>query len=348
MDNNYEVTNQQNLTQEQQQKAYYDAMLQIKEEEKNKKKQKRKKKLIILGAILCFFALLIGGNILKTILFPENIIGNVAISNHNLVSYTVNENTNSDRDDYVEKVQNQISTFVGEDDISDNKIQKKLYKQGKRAYKSKAYLGAIQIWENCTEYKDTQDLLDETHYEVAELYKEQQSFSYAASHYEKSNGYADSVEQAKECNYQFALYELKEGKYSTACLYIESNELLDYKEARKAYLWGTLYTKFDKTVNSVKTAVRSSCKDPSSYIDYGVDVTYTFKENKKENSKADFSITVKHTYSATNSFGGRITDSYSYTTDVSTIDLYGMTYDEAYRVAQLSIDSLLKECGYTY
>ncbi|MBQ8765993.1 MAG: hypothetical protein IJZ16_04255 [Clostridia bacterium] len=352
MDNNYEsATKQQELSFDEQQKAYYNAMQQIKDEEENKKKAKKKKKLIIICIIILLPYLLIGGFLgaiyLEATLFPESVISNTAINNYNLVSYEVNENTNSDRDDYIEKVNNSITEFVGENDITSEKIQKKLYKQGKKAYKSEAYLGAIQIWEKCAEYEDTQELLNETHYKVAELYKEQQSLSFAASHYKNSNGFSDSAEQAKECNYQFMLYELKEGKYTTACLYAETNELFDYKETRKAYFWGVVYAKCDATVDLVKSAVQMSCKDPSSYWDMGVVANYSLVVNTIADKEALLRISVEHTYSATNSFGGRVTDTYSYTSDAGTISLQGMSLDEAYRVLELSIDTLLVECGYT-
>lgn len=348
MDNNFEtLQNQQNLSAEQQQQAYFSAMQQMKDEEKKQKKEKRKKKLVVMGAIIGVFILLIGWNLLKTVLFPENVIGNTALSDTD-ISYIVNENTNNVRDTYLEKIDTQITNFVGDDDINDKKIQKKLYKQGKRAFDDEAYLGAIQIWKNCVEYKDTQELLNEANYNVGLLYEENKSYSYAASCFKNSNGFSDAADREIDCNYQHVFTELKEGRYSVACLYAENFVLgkIDNENIRKAYLWGLIQAECDNTVSRVKTAVWSACKDPNSYRDLGTKCHFIFTEKKNSSTHGQLSVEVTHTYSATNSYGGRLTDSYSYTTEKEDFSLQGMTYKEAYRVACLSVDGLMTECGY--
>lgn len=350
MDSNFEnLQNQQGFSIEQQQQVCFEQMQQMQVEEKKGKKGKNKK-LAIIGIVLgslCFVALLIGNIYVFKVMLPENAISDAAISDSD-ISYVVNEDNNAVREEYLEKIDTEITNFAGDNDINDEKIQKALYRQGKRAFKEEAYIGAIHILEKCAEYDGAEELLNEANYKAGLLYEENKSFIYAVNCFNDSNGFSDAADRAIDCYYQAFLSHLNDGNYLYARIHAETSVLdkLDNENVRKAYLWCLVRDECNSAQDKVEAAVYQSCKDPSSYVSYGSKCYFTLSENTKSSTHCYLSIKVNHTYSATNSFGGRIKDSFSYTTEKEEFSLQGMTYDEAYRVASLSCSQLMSECGY--
>ncbi len=335
------VMEQKTLTAEEQQQAYLSAMRELEEEKKKEKKKKRKKRLLIFFGLVGVFIIYC---VVNLAVMAANSISETAINND--FSYIVNENSNTGREAYLEKIDNAVADYVGEKDIKSEKIQKHLYKQGKKALKEEEYLGAVQILNNCVEYEDASELLKEANYKAGLEFEKEGGYSYAATHFEKCGDYMDAKDRAKENNYQMFLKEINEGKMKIACLYAETNDLFGYKEANKAYLWALVQSECDSAKTSVSNAVKYSCKDPSSYQELYKKAYFNFNKNTKDLKTAKLSVEVNLKYSATNSFGGRVTDTYNYTTKAKTVNLRGLGYNEAYRVVCLNRTELLNECGY--
>lgn len=334
------VMEQKALTAEEQQQAYLGAMRELEEEKKKEKKKKRKKRLLIFFGLVGAFIIYC---VVGLAVMAANSISETAINND--FSYIVNENSNTGREAYLEKIDNAVADYVGEKDIKSEKIQKHLYKQGKKALKEEEYLGAVQILNNCVEYEGASELLKEANYKAGLEFEKEGSYSYAATHFEKCGDYMDAKDRAKENHYQLVLKEIADGKEGIACLYVETNELFGYKETNKAYLWALVQSECEAAKNAVSNAVKYSCKDPSSYLELSRKAFFYFNKNNSKTAKLSVAVTLR--YSATNSFGGRVSDTYKYTTKAETVDLLGYSYDEAYRiVVDLDRSELLSECGY--
>ncbi len=335
------VNEQKTLTTEEQQQAYLSAMKELEEEKKKEKKKKRKKRFFILLGIIGAFIVY---GIINLIIVAVNGISETAINND--FSYIVNESSNEGRETYLEKIDESIKSYVGDEDIKSEKIQKHIYKQGKKALKKEEYLGAVQILNNCSEYEDTAELLKEANYKAGLEFEKTGGYGYAASHFEDCGDYIDAKDRAKENHYQLVLTEIAEGKDSIACLYVETYKLFGYKEINKAYLWALVQSECENAKNAVSNAVKYSCKDPSSYLELSRKAFFNFNKNNSKTAKLSVEVTLR--YSATNSFGGRVSDTYKHTTKAETVDLRGYSYDEAYRiVADLDRSELLSECGYS-
>ena len=336
------VIEQKPLTTEEQQQAYLSAMRELENEKKKDKKKKRKKRALIFLGLVGVFVIFCVVKVAATL---WNSISETAINNE--YTYTTDESSNKGREAYLEKIDDAIEVYVGDGDIKSEKNQKHLYKQGKKVLEKEEYLGAVQILNNCSEYEDTAELLKEANYKAGLEFEKAGGYGYAASHFEDCGDYTDAKDRAKENHYQLVLKEIAEGKDSIACLYVETNKLFGYKEINKAYLWALVQSECDSAKDAVSKAVKYSCKDPSSYIELSRKAFFHFYENKKNSKTANLSVDVTLRYSATNSFGGRVSDTYEYSTKVKTVDLRGYSYKEASRfVIELSRNELLSECGY--
>lgn len=335
------VVEQKQLTAEEQQQAYLSAMRELEEEKKKEKKKKRKKRLLIFFGLVGAFIIYC---VVNLAVMAANSISETAINND--FSYIVNENSNTGREAYLEKIDNAVADYVGEKDIKSEKIQKHLYKQGKKALKEEEYLGAVQILNNCVEYEGASELLNEANYKAGLKFEKEGGYSYAATHFEKCGDYMDAKDRAKENHYQLVLKEIADGKEGIACLYVETNELFGYKETNKAYLWALVQSKCDNAKTAVSNAVKNSCKDPSSYRELSRKAFFYFNRNGKDSKTAKLNIEVTLRYSATNSYGGRVSDTYEYTTKAEKVNLRGFSYDEALRFVCLGRAEILSECGY--
>ena len=125
--------------------------------------------------------------------------------------------------------------------------------------------------------------------------------------------YKDSAEKAKESRYMsgIALAQSKDWEQSVVIFEELANE--DYRASKELYLYCDAQNRMNDAMDSATTTLKSRLKDPSSFQNLGNSCRYSFS-TKGSSLSIHINGTLK--YSATNSFGGRVTETYSYEKDI--------------------------------
>lgn len=352
-----EAAEQKNLTIEEQQQAYFNAMKAMEAEKQKemqewqaeKKKKRKKKALIILGIIAVCVLAIATVSVSNMIIAKNNPIYSAALTGNALL-YGVDETAEENRTKCAKAIEEAINAYVGDKDIKNEEIQQYLYKQAKLTLKKDVPYGAVLILGYCQENDDVNELLKKANYEAGKEFKKMGNSVIAAKHLWNSEDYKDGTELAKEYTYEYILEQVRTGNWGgwlKASTYAGDKRMKGYKETAKLYVWTKTQALCCSKAELAEVAIKNACKDPASYQKLSDNTSFSFNEKKTDSSKAEFKVNINIRYSATNSFGGRVSDTFQETIKMDDIDLMGLSYDEAFRVVGLSTDELLKECEVT-
>ena len=153
--------------------------------------------------------------------------------------------------------------------------------------------------------------------------------------------YKDSVAMADESNYLLAI------EYAESKCWEEARDLLEplaeknYKSARDLYTYCHIRVQADIKILSAESSLKSILKDPSSYQALQKTWSYNVAEESSGSYRVDFYITIK--YSATNSFGGRVSDVYEKNSYVFFKNSYGYSVKDIKDILGKSVSQITQE-----
>ena len=155
--------------------------------------------------------------------------------------------------------------------------------------------------------------------------------------------YKDSAEMAKECRYMMAVDLAKSKEWNEARKIFEELAPENYKSSRALYTYCDLWVNAELRVTSVENSLVSQLKNPSSYIATSKKWSYAMTERGE--SAVNVDLTIYITYSATNSFGGRVTDVYSANKQYVYSNPYGFTVDELRNILNSTVHLIVTDCS---
>ncbi len=337
------------------------------EAKKAKKKAKRKKRLKTFGIIIAAF-------IVFCVMSPTIFSASAKKAINKYISNP--ENSVSTLEELVDE--------YTEYEESDSKEAKTLFKLGKKAISKEEYGTAAYLLKVCSENTDTydSDIADEISKVDADKVTVEKANGYAAlvklgkdkgiTFDEKTNGTILNLAKQAEANKDYEavmnLYSaysgtedvtegLNNAKYNTAISYIEQElyylaaekfkELGNYKYSKHLYLWSEVETaKGVDNTDRARNELKSKLKDPSSYQENSA--TYTAVGSVREDRSGKQIVVIVYSarisYSATNSFGGRITDTYLWTHEkLGNLDAEGIPEGELTQFLRLSKTKVLEK-----
>lgn len=329
-----------NLNNADNEQAYLNALRTLEKEKadakKAKKKAKRKKRWKTFGIIVALF---VAFCVLSPTIFS-------ASAKKGIDKYISNP------EESVQTLEQLVAEYKEYED-SDSKEAKTLFKLGKKAISKEEYGTAAYLFEACSENTESYDgdIADEIIGVDAAGVAFEKASGYAAlvgvgkdkglTFDEKTSetilNFAKQAEANKDYEAAMNFYSvysgkeditegLKNAKYNTAIGYIEKElyniaaanfrELGNYKYSKHLYLWSEVQAaKAVDNTDRARSELKSKLKDPSSYQENSAfydAMGYVRKDrNGKQIVAIEYRVTIN--YSATNSFGGRITDNYLWT-----------------------------------
>ncbi len=322
--------------------AYLEAMRQLEQEKKDakkaKKKKRRKKVLIAFLVIIIGF---IAFMVISPSIFASDSIGNIKDYINNPEGRTVSL-------EYV------VNEYIGYDFHSEEKEMKNLFKLGKQAIEAEDYATGAYLLKHCIvfsdEYKEkiSKDIgdADEILLKGARAASKAQDYGVAAGIYAAYKGSENVKNEYNEACYQLAITYIADKKYTDASVSLRM--LGDYKYSKQLILW--LAVEQDKDFNDpskARSELKSRLKDPSSYQEVSATcwVSPMVREDKENGLYVKMVNYVSIKYSATNSFGGRITDSYYWNNDnyAAKIKVEGLSKSEAESVIKLKQKDIIEK-----
>ena len=148
--------------------------------------------------------------------------------------------------------------------------------------------------------------------------------------------YKDSEKMAIESRYQMAIMLAKDSKWGEALVIFDELEKSDYRASRGLEFYCAVKVEIKNTKTIAENKLIPTLKNPSSYTDYGFTCSSSVEEN---NGVIVVAVDGKLKYSATNSFGGVVTDTYAYNRNV-TMKGYDVTLAEAKDILSKTIDKI--------
>ncbi len=281
-----------------------------KAEKKAKKKKKRKKALIafliIIAAIILLFALM-----------PSIFAGD---SVSNIKKYI------SEPENRTSSLSHLVDEYIGYDFHSEEKEMKNLFKLGNQAIEKNDFETAAYLFKVCTDYseeyyekiaKENKDMnVDEIFLKGARASVESSDYKTAVELYSAYKGQEDIKNELKESKYNLAISYVEKEEFLSVYELLE--ELGGYRYSKKLLLWSRVESNKDfDASSSARSELKSKLKDPSSYQEISAYSWSTPIIRKAENGNPMIQIMryVSIDYSATNSFGGRISDTYYWDTE---------------------------------
>lgn len=176
------------------------------------------------------------------------------------------------------------------------------YSQAMKSFESKDYVRANELFSDLKDYKDSEEMANESLYLHA-----------------------------------VALAGKKEWKDARAAL--ETIADADYKASKKLYAYCDVYVQAEIQMQLAENKLKSNLKDPSSYVAYNREWSYSIRDNESGSSLiVDF--TFNFTYTAKNSFGGTVKESRSYDDTVYLSNKYGFTANELKDILEIGINKI--------
>ena len=322
--------------------AYLAAMRQLEQEKKDAKKAKKKKRK---KKVLIAFLVIIVGFILFMTVTP--MLG-AQDSINNLKDYIDNPEAREVSLSYL------VNEYVGYDFHSDEKEVKNMYKLGKRALEAEDYETAAYLLKYCiTESEDYAEKInkdlgnaDEILLKGARAASEAKNYDIAAEIYAAYKGSENIKNEYNEACYQLAINYIADKKYADASVALRM--LGDYKYSKQLKLWIEVEEEKDfNDPSKARSELKARLKDPSSYQETSATcwVSPMIREDQKDGLYVKMVNYVSIKYSATNSFGGRISDSYYWNSgDVSVkVKVEGLSKSEAESIIKLNNKEIVEK-----
>lgn len=322
--------------------AYLAAMRQLEQEKKDAKKAKKKKRR---KKVLIAFLVIIIGFIAFMVISPSIFAGD---SIGNIKDYINNPEGRTSSLEYV------VNEYIGYDFHSEEKEMKNLFKLGKQAIEAEDYATGAYLLKHCIafseEYKEkiSNDIgdADKILLKGARAAVKAEDYGVAAGIYAAYKGSENIKNEYNEACYQLAISYIADKKYADAS--VSLNMLGDYKYTKQLKLWLDVEKCKDfNDPSKARSELVSRLKDPSSYQEISTlcSVLPRVVEDKKDGIYVKMVNFVTIEYSATNSFGGRITDSYHWDSgDFSVkIKVEGLSKSEVQSVIKLKQKDIIEK-----
>ena len=322
--------------------AYLAAMRQLEQENKDAKKAKKKKRR---KKVLIAFLVIIIGFIAFMVISPSIFAGD---SIGNIKDYINNPEGRTSSLEYV------VNEYIGYDFHSEEKEMKNLFKLGKQAIEAEDYATGAYLLKHCIafseEYKEkiSNDIgdADEILLKGARAALKAEDYGVAAEIYAAYKGSENIKNEYNEACYQLAINYIADKKYADASVALRM--LGDYKYSKQLKLWLDVedYKDFNDP-SKARSELKARLKDPSSYQETSATcwVSPMVREDKTNGVYVKIVNYVSIKYSATNSFGGRISDSYYWNSgDVSVkVKVEGLSKSEAESVIKLKQKDIIEK-----
>lgn len=335
--NNNEVTNVQEANTE----AYLNAMRQLEQEKKDAKKAKRKKRR---KRIRNFFLLLIGAIIVLIVISPSLFAGD---SVSNIKDYI------NDPENRTQTLQAVVDEYISYDFHSEEKEIKNLYKFGNQAFDKGDIETAGYLFKICAEYSDEykDKILSDTSYDnmdalLADSAKkacESGNYSIAVDMYKSCENQESIATELKDANYNLAISFIKNNSYADAMAVLSETE--GYRYSNALAIWAEIADA--KTFNNdtvARSELKARLKDPSSYQETSANCCSlaTIREQDGEHYIQMVNY-VAIDYSATNSYGGRIKDTYYWNMDGKSISGAGYSKEELEAISVMKKSEVIEK-----
>lgn len=151
---------------------------------------------------------------------------------------------------------------------------------------------------------------------------EEKDYTRASELFVGLEDYKDSKKMASECNYLTAISLAEKKEWKAAREIFEKLADQNYKASKELYAYCHVWVQAEMKITSAENKLISQLKDPSSYQKMGADFSYTITDRSE--TALDLALTIHLKYSATNSFGGRVTDTYTNKATVVLSNMYGI------------------------
>lgn len=149
------------------------------------------------------------------------------------------------------------------------------------------------------------------------------------------------VDEINEMVREFAIKELEDYKYSGAAAWLKTLE--NTKQVNELAVWVGFREIMDEMFTLTENAIVSRLKNPLSFESYGRTFHYEITKSGNEN-EVIVGGSVEIDYSATNSFGARLTDTYWFECPKRTLDTLGLSKEEVEDIVTLDHDQILDRC----
>lgn len=140
---------------------------------------------------------------------------------------------------------------------------------------------------------------------------------------------------------QYIKEEFYDGNYIEVAEWLETEG--NTKGANELIVWSKFQSICDQNRNAAEDSLISRLKDPGSFMSYGSTFNYTITGSVSEN-QVIVSGSVKIDYSATNSYGGRLTNTYLFECPKRTLDTLGLSKEEVEEIVVLKDFQILDRC----
>ena len=323
--------------------AYLNALRKLEQEkkaEKKAKKKKRRKKIRI-----AFFAV-IGAIILVLALIPS-------IAANQSVSYIK---------DYINNPESRtqslivvVDEYIKYDLHSEEKEINNLYKLGKKAFDKGDLETAGYLFKICVEYSEDykNKIVNATSYENIDSFLtasakkafEAGSYNVAIEIYKACENQKSVAKELKEAKYNHGISCIKNGNLAVARAVLR--EIEGYKYSDALIIWITVQE--EKAFNDPTEArreLKARLKDPSSYQEISTHswgLAVVTKEEGKPCVRMMKYTSIK--YSATNSFGGRIQDTYYWEKKGTSIPGAGYTSNELENIVKMNKQEIIDKAA---
>lgn len=138
---------------------------------------------------------------------------------------------------------------------------------------------------------------------------EEQDYETAYNSFVELENYKNSQEWAIESRYQLGISLANRNEWSRARYIFKELSQQGYNSSKALYLYSLVYEEASSKISSAEYSITRNLKDPSSYQNLGNRFSYLITD--RSDSTLDLKLTVTVNYSATNSFGGRVSDTYT-------------------------------------
>lgn len=153
--------------------------------------------------------------------------------------------------------------------------------------------------------------------------------------------YKDSEINAKECRYLAAVELAKKKQWEDGRNMFQSLASENYKASQALEVYCNIATNAEIRTNMAENELCAHLKDPASYV--ATSKNCSFVVSPRGEKAIDVSMIISIQYSAKNSFGGRVTDVYECTKNVTFSDIYDFTAEEVSEMLPKSISQIVSD-----
>ena len=182
---------------------------------------------------------------------------------------------------------------------------------------------------------------DEDYSHAMDLYN-QKSYTEAYDAFVSLDNYKDSSAMAAECRYLLAVDLAEQKDWKEAKEIFDEMAANNYKASNSLAAYCNVWHNTTIHGNMAENKVIGMLKDPSSYQLLKRTIHYELTDRSE--TAIDMHLTIEIKYSATNSFGGRVSDTYETEADVVLSNTYGFTADQLTKLLKKSISSIVSDC----